>query len=177
MSMLSCLWTRPRLERYADRELGPRLTRSVAAHVSRCATCSGRVERQRELRRLVKAAIPDVPDPDWAAFWPAVHTRIVRERTRPIKDPWWIPLWSPVWGHPRLALGGVMAAGLALTLALWPVADKPSALAWAGPVVVQDVSTPDPNQSVMVYSTPESTPDQALTVIWLFNSAPGSDES
>lgn len=177
MSMLSCLWTRPRLERYADRELGPRLTRSVAAHVSRCATCSERVERQTELQRLVKAAIPDVPDPDWAAFWPAVHTRIVRERTRPIKDPWWIPLWSPVWGHPRLALGGVMAAGLALTLALWPVADKPSALAWAGPVVVQDVSTPDPNQSVMVYSTPESTPDQALTVIWLFNSAPGSDES
>jgi hypothetical protein len=35
------------------------------------------------------------------------------------------------------------------------------------------VSTPDPDQSVMVYSSPE----QALTVIWLFSSGAGIEQS
>jgi hypothetical protein len=46
-------------------------------------------------------------------------------------------------------------------------------LAFAGPVVVQDVGTSDPERTVMVYSTP----DQALTVIWLFPSEAASGGS
>jgi hypothetical protein len=173
MSVLGCLWNRPRLERYADRALGPRLTRLVGGHLARCARCSAYVDSQARLRDLVKSALPDVAEPSWAGFWPGIQAGIARARPRRIKDAWWIPLWRPFWGHPRLALGGAMAAGLALTLVFWPAADNPGSMAWAGPVVVQDVSTPDPDQSVMVYSSP----DQALTVIWLFSPGAGTDES
>ena len=40
-------------------------------------------------------------------------------------------------------------------------------------MVVQDVGTPDPDRSIMVYSTPDHT----LTVIWLFNSSDATEES
>jgi Putative zinc-finger len=173
MSVLGCLWNRPRLERYADKALGPRLTRSVAAHLAGCARCSGYVERQARLRHLVQSVLPDVAEPDWAGFWAGIRAGIAREKPHPIKDPWWNPLWRPFWGHPRLALGGAVAAGLALTLVFWPAADDPGSVAWAGPVVVQDVSTPNPDQSVMVYSSP----DEALTVIWLFTPGADTEES
>jgi len=65
-----------------------------------------------------------------------------------------------------------MAAVLAVTLSLWP-GQQVQVPAWAGPVVVQDVGTPDPERTVMVYSTP----DQALTVIWLFPLEAGTEES
>jgi hypothetical protein len=173
MRVLGCLWNRPRLDRYTDEALRPRLARGVAAHLTRCTDCSGYVERQARLKQLVKSAISDDAAPDWSGFWPGILAAIAREKPRAIKDPWWIPLWRPFWGHPRLALGGAMAAGLALTLVFWPGADNPGSVAWAGPVTVQDVSTPDPDQSVMVYSSP----DQALTVIWLFSSGAGTEQS
>ena len=68
-----------------------------------------------------------------------------------------------------------MAGVLAAVLLLWPLPGREGRvpLAWAGPVVVQDVGTPDPERSVMVYSSP----DQALTVIWLFSSEAASEES
>lgn len=67
-----------------------------------------------------------------------------------------------------------MVAALALTFTLWPGRDGQVPAAWgAGQVVVQDVNTSDPERAVMVYSTP----DQALTVIWLFPSDAGSSES
>ena len=173
MSMLACLWNRPRLDRYTDGALAPRLIRSVAAHLGRCPGCSGYVERQVQLRRLAKSALSDVDEPDWTGFFSGIMAGIAREKPRSIRDPWWIPIWKPFWGHPRLALGGVMAAGLAVAIVFWPVAENPGSMAWAGPVVVQDVSTPDPERSVMVYSSP----DQALTVIWLFSSGAATDES
>ncbi len=69
-------------------------------------------------------------------------------------------------GHPRLALGGVMAVVFAFTLSFWPGSEVgvPGA-AWASPVVVQDVSSSDPHRGVMVYSNP----DHDVTVIWVFN--------
>ncbi len=68
-----------------------------------------------------------------------------------------------------------MAAVLAVALSLWPIPSRDGQVptVWAGPVVVQDVGTPDPERTVMVYSTP----DQALTVIWLFPVEAGSEES
>ena len=100
-----CLWNRPRLERYADGALTPRLTRSVEAHVGSCEACLGRLDREVHLRSLVKSAIPEPGEPDWTGFWPGVQARLLREKPAPIRDdPWWVPLWRPFWGHPRLAL-------------------------------------------------------------------------
>ena len=67
-----------------------------------------------------------------------------------------------------------MGAVLAAAVFAWPVPE--SGHAWAEPVVVQDVATPDPERSVMVYSTSDSTPDR-VTVIWLFSGDAATDES
>jgi anti-sigma factor RsiW len=173
MTTLACLWSRPRLERHVDGALAPWIARRVEAHLHACSDCVGRVESFRRLRALVRGAAQDVADPDWKAFWPAVRAGIHAQKPQPVRDSWWLPLWRPFWGHPRVALGGALAGALALALSLWPSADDPTSMAWAGPVIVQDVSTPDPEQSVMVYSSPDKT----LTVIWLFNSGPTPDES
>jgi hypothetical protein len=68
-----------------------------------------------------------------------------------------------------------MAAVFALTLSFWPGGGEvvvPGA-AWAGPVVVQDVSSSDPHRGVMVYSNP----DHDVTVIWVFNPEDSTNES
>jgi anti-sigma factor RsiW len=170
-----CLWNRPRLERYADGALNPRVTRAVKAHLGGCRDCRQRAARLRQLAALVRSAVPEPAEPDWTGFWAGIQARMVRDAPRPMRDPWWLPFWKPFWGHPRLAMGGVMVAVLAALFSLWPVPDRPGQVpaAWAGPVLVQDVGTPDPERTVMVYSTP----DEALTVIWLFPADAASDES
>ena len=167
----ACLWNRPRLERYADGALGPRMTRLVKGHLGQCGDCLHRVENQLQLSSLVKVSVPEPADPNWSGFWPGIQARIQRDEPKPIRDPWWVPLWKPFWGHPRLALGGVMVAVLAVALSLWPF--QGGETAWAGSVVVQDVGTSDPGRTVMVYSSP----DQALTVIWLFPAEGNTEES
>jgi hypothetical protein len=66
-----------------------------------------------------------------------------------------------------------MVAVLAVALSLWPFPGGDGQAAWAGSVVVQDVGTSDPGRTVMVYSTP----DQGLTVIWLFPADAGTEDS
>src|SRR5262249_49800606 len=166
MITLACVWSRSRFERLADGALGGHMARLVNAHLGRCGDCRERFDREVRLKSLVHAAVAEPLEPDWSEFWPTVRARIARETPRPVREPWWVPLWKPVWGHPRLAISGVLAAALAITLSFWPGSDGQVPSAWAAPVVVQDVSTPDPDKSVMVYSTP----DRALTVIWLFDS-------
>ena len=170
-----CLWNRPRLERYVDDALSARLTRGVENHIARCAACRGLVESQRRFESLISGAVVGPAEPDWTGFWPGIQARLARgERPVLMREPWWQPFWRPFWGHPRLALGGATAAVLATALSFWPGGEGQIPLAYAGPVVVQDVGTPDPERAVMVYSTA----DQALTVIWLFpaESSP-TDES
>ncbi len=169
MPSLGCLWNRPRLERLVDGALGPRAGRTVTAHAARCPRCGGEVAQLTRLRLLVRSAAPDVTDPDWAGFWPAVRVRIAGEAPRTVRQSWWLPVWKPVWGHPRVALGSLMVSSLALGLVLWP--STPVTL--AAPVVVQDVSSADPNRSVMVYSSP----DDDVTVIWVFNPGEQDDQS
>ena len=154
-----------------DGALGPRAARFLDGHLTGCGRCQTEAERHRRLRALVRTAVVGAPDPDWTAFWPGVQSRITRERPQPVRDQWWLPLWRPFWGHPRLSLGGALAAGLVVALSLWqtPVTSP----TWSGSIVVQDVSTPDPEKSVMVYSTPE----QDVAVIWLLNTEGASDES
>jgi len=172
MAMLGCLWNRPRLERLVDGALGPRMERMATSHASRCVGCRDEVERLRQLQSLVRVVDAPVADPDWAGFWPAVRARIAAEHPAPARDPWWLPFWKPVWGHPRVALGGLVISGLAAALVLWPSAETTKA-AIAAPVQVQDVSTTDPSRSVMVYSNP----DDDVTVIWVFNPMEPDEQS
>jgi anti-sigma factor RsiW len=169
MPSLGCLWNRPRLERLVDGALGPRAGRAATSHAARCPRCGGEVAQLTRLRLLVRSAAPDVADPEWDGFWPAVRVRIAREAGQPVRESWWLPFWKPVWGHPRVALGSLMVSSLALGLVLWP--SPPVTL--AAPVVVQDVSSADPNRSVMVYSSP----DDDVTVIWVFNPGEQDEQS
>ena len=153
MPSLGCLWNRRRLGRFVDGALDPRRLRSAAAHVAHGAGCGGEVERLRRLRRLIQEA-EAVPDPDWSGFWPAVRVRIASEAARP-------------------ALGSLTVSILAAALILWPAGPGTVPQAIAAPVEVQDVSSPDPNRSVMVYSSP----DDGVTVIWVFNPAEQDEQS
>jgi hypothetical protein len=81
-----------------------------------------------------------------------------------VSRPWWRPIWLPIWGHPRLATGGVLGAMALMALSFWPAGDA----GLIPGVVVQDVSTADPDGSVMVYSNPR---DDGMTVIWLITAA------
>src|SRR5260370_34779271 len=164
MTTLGCLWSRPRLERLVDGALGPRMGRVAFAHASRCADCRAEMDRLRRLRVLLQSVETQVADPDWAAFWPAVRQRIAAERPAPVRDAWWLPYLKPVWGHPRVALGGLVGSSLAAALVLWPSPETTKA-AMAAPVQVPDASTADPDRSVMAYSNP----DDDVTVIWVFN--------
>ncbi|HTG12977.1 MAG TPA: hypothetical protein VK746_19445 [Candidatus Eisenbacteria bacterium] len=127
------------------------------------------MEQLTRIRLLVRSAAPDVADPEWAGFWPAVRVRIASEAPRPVRESWWLPYWKPVWGHPRVALGSLMVSSLALGLMLWPGAP----VTLAAPVTVQEVSSADPDRSVMVYSSP----DDDVTVIWVFNPAEQDEQS
>lgn len=169
MPSLGCLWNRPRLERLVDGALRPRAGRAATSHASRCPRCGGEVEQLTRLRLLVRSAAPDVTDPEWAGFWPALRVRIASEVPRPVHESWWLPFWKPVWGHPRVALGSLMVSSLALGLVLW--SSTPVTL--GAPVVVQDVSSADPDRSVMVYSSQEDD----VTVIWVFNPGEQDDQS
>ena len=169
MPSLGCLWSRPRLERLVDGALGPRAGRWTTSHAARCARCGGEVEQLTRIRLLVRSAAPDVADPEWTGFWPAVRVRIASEAPRPVRESWWLPYWKPVWGHPRVALGSLMVSSLALGVMLWPGAP----VTLAAPVTVQEDSSADPNRSVMVYSSP----DDDVTVIWVFNPAEQDEQS
>ena len=169
MPSLGCLWSRPRLERLVDGALGPRAGRWTTSHAARCARCGRDVEQLTRIRLLVRSAAPDVADPEWAGFWPAVRVRIASEAPRPVRESWWLPYWKPVWGHPRVALGSLMVSSLALGLMLWPGAP----VTLAAPVVVQEVSSADPGSSVMLYSSP----DDDVTVIWVFNPGEQDEQS
>lgn len=172
MRTFGCLWARPRVERHVDGALGPRAARFVEGHLGTCAACGTLAEGTRRLRALVKASAGVSEEPNWSGFWTGVQTRIARESPHQVKDAWWLPFWRPFWGHPRLSLGGALAAGLLAAFSL-SSPNEPALSTGEGSVIVENVSSPDPDKSVMVYSTP----DQAVTVIWLLDSAGSVDES
>jgi anti-sigma factor RsiW len=162
MAKLGCLWNRSRLVSYTDRALGARASAAVARHVERCAACAKLVSDQQDLRTLLRSAAPGQP-PDWSGFWPAVQRRVREEAPGPppIRDPWWLPVWKPVWGHPRVAFAGLATGLSVLALTVHPFGPG-SPPAVASPVVVQDATTADPDASVMIYS-------DEVTVIWLLS--------
>lgn len=135
----------------------------MAAHLGRCDACRAAADDLVRLKALVREESPQVADPDWSGFWITVKARIVSEVPRPVRESWWVPFWKPVWGHPRLAFGGMLMMVLVTAFTFWPTDDA----AFASPVSVQDVSTDDPERSVMVYSSRT----HGVTVIWVFGSS------
>ena len=168
MPSLGCLWNRTRLDAFADAALGPRGARAVARHLSGCAACRDRVERGIALGAQIRGATAVPPAPDWAGFWAGVRARIGTQPARPFREPWWLPLWKPVWGHPRVAVATGLAMATLLSVPFWPADDAEFLPAWAGPVMVQDVGTEDPDRSVMVYSDSDRGSGPGVTVIWVF---------
>ena len=166
MPSLTCLWFRSRVASFVDGALGRGAARRVGAHLDGCASCGAEARRLVEVKAAVVAAVPPAPAPDWAPFWPAVRRRIESEAPRPVSRPWWRPIWMPIWAHPRLATGAVGAMAL-MALSFWPAGD----VGLTAGVVVQDVSTADPDGSVMVYSSPRDD----VTVIWLLTAAAGGE--
>jgi len=162
MWSMSCALVRSRLERHADGALGERGRRFVDVHLGRCDGCRAAREGLVRLKAAVRQESPRAAEPDWSGFWATVRARIMSEEPRPVRDSWWVPLWKPVWGHPRLAFGGVLLAVLVTMFTFWPADDA----AFASPVKVQDVSAGDPERSVMVYSSRA----HGVTVIWVFGS-------
>ena len=88
-----------------------------------------------------------------------------------MREAWWRPYWKPIWGHPRAAMATAVATIMLVTVPFWPGAEQDVPMASAGPVVVQDVASEDPDGSVMVYADGERGPEQGVTVIWVFASA------
>jgi anti-sigma factor RsiW len=164
---LTCAWVRSRLDRHADGALGERAGRFVAAHLGRCDACRAAADDLVRLKALVREESSQVADPDWSGFWVTVKARIVSEAPRPVRESWWVPFWKPIWGHPRLAFGGMLMMVLVTAFTFWPVDDA----AFASPVSVQDVSADDPQRSVMVYSSRT----HGVTVIWVFGSSENVD--
>jgi len=158
---LSCVWVRSRLDRHADGALGERAGRFMAAHLGRCDACRAAADDLVRLKAFVREESSQVTDPNWSGFWVTVKTRIVSEAPRPVRESWWVPFWKPIWGHPRLAFGGMLMLVLVTGFTFWPVDEA----AFASPVSVQDVSADDPERSVMVYSS------RRVTVIWVFGSS------
>ena len=167
MLSMNCAWARARLERHAEGALGDRAGRFVVSHLGRCAECRAASEEIARLKALVRRASPEAVEPDWSGFWATVRARIMTEEPRPVRESWWVPIWKPVWGHPRLAFGGVLLALLVTAFTFWPADDA----AFASPVSVQDVSADDPERSVMVYSSRA----HGVTVVWVFGSSEAYD--
>lgn len=134
--------------------------------MERCAACRAAAGRLDRLRRLVREGAGAPEEPDWSGFWPGIAARLGAASPRPLRDPWWLPLWRPVWGHPRLSAATAAAAGIVLTFSLWSGREGERPLALASPIVVQDAGASDPGDSVMVYAGRDD-----VTVVWVFPAA------
>lgn len=120
-----------------------------------CARCANEVHGLRRLEAALRAT-PPPPDPDWTGFWPGIVRRIDDARHVPVRQQ------RRAWLTPRLAYGGAVAAALLITLTVWQLV--PERLAPESPIIVRSADTGYPGGHVMVYSTP----DQDLTVVWVF---------
>ena len=84
------------------------------------------------------------------------------------------PLGAAEAGGPKvMAMATSGALAILLAVSIWPGDEGEVQIAGAEPVIVQDVDTPDPDGSVMVYSAPDHGPERGVTVIWVFASADG----
>ena len=164
MRYVGCLWTRSRLDAYADGELAGRIARWVEGHLHACSRCRARVDEAVVLATRVRDAALPVAEPDWQTFWPGIEARIRTVTTPVVRDPWWLPFWRPIWGHPRVAALATASLLVVAGAGLWTGQDPDGP---GGQVVVQDVATGRPDSAVMVYAGRREP-----TVIWIFDKDP-----
>jgi anti-sigma factor RsiW len=153
---LTCLLSRRRIGAYLDGALEPPVAGRTAAHLEACERCHREAEGLRRLRRLLSVALTPPAEPDWTGFWQGV-ARGVEER-RQVR-------LAPVrarWTSRRLAVGGALAAAVAISVAIWQLAPGP--VAFQAPVVLSAANTEYPG-GTMVYSPPE----QDMAVVWVFD--------
>lgn len=172
MVSITCLWMKRQLPPYLQGALSPERARKVAHHLDGCVECQREVSRVERLIGLVRATLPTGPDPDWTGFWDGVRHRILTERPRPWREAWGRWLSWPISGYPRLALGGALAGVLLLAVVLWRSGPQEMAVVPPG-VVVSAVETAHPDGSVLVFSSPEDE----MTVIWVFGLDQPADQS
>jgi hypothetical protein len=113
-------------------------------------------------------------EPSWTGFWPGIRVRLLSEgeTVGRLTHRRWVPHARPAWPLgwlPRLALASAIAGVFVLSLALWR-SDARVDLPGPG-IVVQALEAPDPETSVMVFSTPEHE------IIWIFGLRPSADQS
>jgi anti-sigma factor RsiW len=177
-----CWLIRRRLGAYQDGELSPGARDRVSAHVRGCESCARESAALGRLRTALTLDTADPPEAVWTAFWPQVRARIAT--TAPVPEPVGWRAWEGVRPRPRLGLVPALAAGALAVLAMvapWQRAPQqtptPSPTSVAGgleiasiqpaaldQVVIQSISTEDPDVPVMVYASPESD----VTVLWVF---------
>ena len=151
-----------RFDGFLDGEVDAHSLRAMAAHAGHCDRCGAELEQAESLQELLLRAVEDETDRiDAGALWrrvepqlePALGSALPRWRAR-IAD------WRRVPSVPALAVGGVLAAALALLL--WPVAtpSEPTRVA-DNHAQIDRIESSAPHVAVW------SEPSQDTTVIWL----------
>jgi len=163
--VLTHFLTRRRLGAYLDGALTEPRARGVEAHVTACAPCRGELDALRRLRAALQRSL-QVPEPDWTGFWQGVVRGVEDQRHRsPIREQSRRPLWRSQW-----AMGGALAAMVLLSVTLWQNLGVSPVSMTDDPVVVNTASAGQSDGGVMVYSTP----DKAVTVVWLLDDEPSA---
>ena len=151
--VLTCYFTRRRLDAWLDGALDESAAGRVSAHAGGCPRCQSEVAELGRLRALLRDTLRPA-EPDWTGFWQGVVRGVEDARsTRPVRG-------VSAWQRPRWALSA-MAAALLLTVGVWQFMPGPAPVE-AG-VHVSSARTEDPRATVMVYSTPE----QDVAVVWV----------
>lgn len=166
MMSVRCLRVRRKVGAYLDTALPEPEARVVGHHLEACERCRGEARGQERMRTLLRSAVSSPAAPERDEFWSGVRARLLStdlpaRRALRLPLPWWPVGWAP-----RVAVAG--ASVLLLALVLWQGLPRRE-----GPrpgVVVRAIEAEHP---VMVFSTPE----QEMTVIWVFGLAPTSDRS
>jgi hypothetical protein len=160
-----------RFDGFLDGEMDPHSLRAMALHASHCPGCGRNLEDAEKLQELILNAVEgEVEQLDTSTLWAKVEARL---------EPSQLPLlarlrgYLPQWSWPRpvpmLALGGALAALVALA---WPVVSAPQRSAPA-PVTIADnraqIERIESNQShVAVWSEPSAH----TTAIWVASYEP-----
>jgi anti-sigma factor RsiW len=179
-----------RLTAYIDGELPPEEQRKIEEHLSVCPLCRNELETLRSFWMLVAEGLGTETEDERPvpALWPAIVSRLERERTR--RRSWmtsWAEWWrrarrpsSPALSWPRLAAAQVLRTPFAYAIAS---AVAVGVLAGAGlernlslstdaePQVALEEMTLDPVE----YSSLLETPEGSLAALFGFNGLNSSE--